>query len=196
MRNKWRSRVLPILKIMTRNESFIFCKCVFFLLWFNRIKYTLLWCISLSLICLFIADVLHTNAYIVYVDSSCIFAVLNCLFNIHNDNAFVDIQFALTTLIPWVGLLLSLSLMYFIQMRISCALTAVVCSLSWTVCLIYTMIVRLFTYSMRWHLYIIPWVGLLLLYIDSSRIFAVLNCLFNIHNDSALLFTYSMRWHL
>ena len=45
-----------------------------------------------------IADVLHTNAYIVCVDSSCMFAVLNCLFNIHNDSAFVYIQYALTSL--------------------------------------------------------------------------------------------------
>jgi hypothetical protein len=49
-------------------------------------------------------DVLHTNAYIMYVDSSRIFAVLNCLFNIHNDNAFVYIQYALTSLRnPMVG---------------------------------------------------------------------------------------------
>jgi len=43
-------------------------------------------------------DVLHKNAYIMYVDSSRIFAVLNCLFNIHNDNAFVYIHYALTSL--------------------------------------------------------------------------------------------------
>jgi len=42
-----------------------------------------------------------------YVDSSRIFAVLNCLFNIHNDSAFVYVQYALTSLIPRVGFLLS-----------------------------------------------------------------------------------------
>jgi hypothetical protein len=50
------------------------------------------------------------RAYIMYVYSSYLFTVLNCLFNVYSDSTFVYVQYALIILIPRVGLLLALSL--------------------------------------------------------------------------------------